>query len=81
MTFEEQLYRLDDVDDLTFVKKKEAMTYIIKMAKIMTRLLDLFLQKKEILLEDLKDMDISDLEQIVVKMEDVITRLEEIQKD
>lgn len=81
MTFEEQLYRLDDVDDLTFVKKKEAMTYIIKMAKIMTRLLDLFLQKKEILLEDLKDMDVSDLEQIVVKMEDVITRLEEIQKD
>ncbi len=81
MTFEEQLYRLDDVDDLTFVKKKEAMTYIIKMAKIMTRLLDLFLQKKEILLEDLKDMDVSDLEQIVVKMEDIITRLEEIQKD
>lgn len=81
MTFEEQLYRLDDVDDLTFVKKKEAMTYIIKMAKIMTRLLDLFLQKKEILLEDLKDMDVSDLEQIVVKMEDIITKLEEIQKD
>ena len=81
MTFEEQLYKLDDVEDVTFMKKTEAMTYIIKMAKIMTRLLDLFLQKKEILLEDLKDMDVSDLEQIVVKMEDVITRLEEIQKD
>lgn len=81
MSFEEQLYKLDDVEDVTFMKKTEAMTYIIKMAKIMTRLLDLFLQKKEILLEDLRDMDLSDLEQIVVKMEDIITRLEEIQED
>ena len=81
MTFEEQLYELDDIDDVAMVKKKEAIVYIIKMGKIMTKLLDLLVEKKELLLEDLERIDMSELEQVVTKMEEVITKIEKLQED